>query len=241
MNQPPVVEWNLETTAHALFATHLGPCGMAWGGQGLIAVQLPECEGVEATRQRLLASARKRRPGSYREAASFEDVPRAAAQAMAGVQVLLAGRREPGDSAPPEMPQGGGGLVLPWDPSHAGRVSIELPDLSEVALDWHGVSEFHRRVYALARAIAPGRTRSYGELAGELGGQGLSRAIGQALGLNPFAPIIPCHRVLAANGRPGGFSAGGGALTKLRMLENEGAALGGTLSLFAAKNTNVLA
>jgi methylated-DNA-[protein]-cysteine S-methyltransferase len=56
--------------------------------------------------------------------------------------------------------------------------------------------------------------------------------VGQALGLNPFAPVIPCHRVLAAGAQPGGFSGGGGALTKLRMLEIEGAAWGGTRSLF---------
>ena len=52
------------------------------------------------------------------------------------------------------------------------------------------------------------------------------------MGSNPFAPVVPCHRVLAAKGKPGGFSAGGGALTKLRMLAIEGAAPGGTPSLF---------
>ena len=60
-----------------------------------------------------------------------------------------------------------------------------------------------------------------------------ARAVGQVLGANPFAPIVPCHRVLAAGGKPGGFSGGQGALTKLRMLELEGGAWGGTLSLFA--------
>jgi methylated-DNA-[protein]-cysteine S-methyltransferase len=105
-------------------------------------------------------------------------------------------------------------------------------DLREVPLDMSRISPFHQQVYALARAIAPGTTRTYGDVAEQLGSKGLSRAVGQALGLNPFAPVVPCHRVLAAGGKAGGFSAGGGAVTKLRMLEIEGASLGGTLPLF---------
>ncbi|MDM0089051.1 MULTISPECIES: methylated-DNA--[protein]-cysteine S-methyltransferase [unclassified Variovorax] len=107
-------------------------------------------------------------------------------------------------------------------------------DLLEIVLDEEGVPEFHRRVYAIARRIRPGQTRTYGEVAEELGGKGLARAVGQALGRNPFAPIVPCHRVLAADGRPGGFSAPGGALAKMRMLHNEGARPTGTASLFDA-------
>ena len=105
-------------------------------------------------------------------------------------------------------------------------------DLRDVVLDMAGVSPFHQRVYAIARAIPPGQTLTYGDVAEALGDKALSRAVGQALGANPFAPVVPCHRVLAAGGRSGGFSAGGGALTKLRMLEIEGAAIGGTPSLF---------
>jgi len=113
-----------------------------------------------------------------------------------------------------------------------------IDDLADVDLDWHGVSDFHRRVYELARRIPPGETRSYGEIATELGDKGLSRAVGQALGLNPFAPVVPCHRVLAASGKPGGFSAHGGTQVKLRMLAVEGAqgsALHGTASLFSTE------
>lgn len=105
-------------------------------------------------------------------------------------------------------------------------------DLCEVLLDMSGISPFHQQVYAIARAIPPGSTRTYGEVAEQIGHKGLSRSVGQALGLNPFAPVVPCHRVLAAGDRPGGFSAGGGALTKLRMLQIEGACPGGTPSLF---------
>ncbi|NDZ16532.1 cysteine methyltransferase [Variovorax sp. WS11] len=96
-------------------------------------------------------------------------------------------------------------------------------DLAEIVLDYQGVPDFHRRVYEIARRIVPGHTRSYGEIAAELGDKGLSRAVGQALGHNPFAPVVPCHRVLAAGGKPGGFSAHGGATAKLRMLMIEGA------------------
>lgn len=98
-----------------------------------------------------------------------------------------------------------------------------IDDLGDVGLDWHGVSEFHRRVYELTRRIPPGETRTYGDVAAELGDKSLARAVGQALGLNPFAPVVPCHRVLAAGGKPGGFSAHGGTHVKLRMLAVEGA------------------
>ena len=99
----------------------------------------------------------------------------------------------------------------------------EPRDLAELVLDYEGVPDFHRRVYEIARRIAPGHTRSYGDIAAELGDKGLARAVGQALGLNPFAPVVPCHRVLAAGGQWGGFSAHGGAASKLRMLAIEGA------------------
>ena len=88
----------------------------------------------------------------------------------------------------------------------------EPVDLSFVRLDMDGVSQLHRDVYRLARAIAPGDTRTYGELARALGKPGAARAIGQAMGRNPFAPVVPCHRVVAASGA-GGFSAGGGVAT----------------------------
>jgi methylated-DNA-[protein]-cysteine S-methyltransferase len=97
-------------------------------------------------------------------------------------------------------------------------------DLQSVALDMDGLPPFHQRVYRMARAIGPGKTVSYGEVATRLGAPGSARAVGQALGRNPFAVIVPCHRVLAARGRVGGFSANGGVDTKLRMLALEAAA-----------------
>ena len=100
-------------------------------------------------------------------------------------------------------------------------------DLSGVDLDMQGVPPFHRRVYEAAREIPPGATLSYGELAKRIGSPGSARAVGQALGRNPFAIVVPCHRVLAASGRAGGFSATGGVATKLRMLALEGARTAG--------------
>jgi methylated-DNA-[protein]-cysteine S-methyltransferase len=104
--------------------------------------------------------------------------------------------------------------------------------LLDLPLDMEGVPPFHRRVYELARAIPPGEVLTYGEVARRLGDPGASRAVGQALGHNPYAPVVPCHRVLAAGGRSGGFSAEGGAATKLKMLEIERARFGGAPGLF---------
>ena len=94
-------------------------------------------------------------------------------------------------------------------------------DLLPIALDYTGVPEFHQRVYEVARTIQPGHTLTYGEIATRLGAIGAARAIGQAMGKNPFPIIVPCHRVLAAGGKLGGFSAHGGGATKQRMLAIE--------------------
>jgi len=106
-------------------------------------------------------------------------------------------------------------------------------DLTTIILDMEGEPEFHRRVYDLARAIPPGETRTYGDIAADLGDKTLSRAVGQALGRNPWPIVIPCHRVLAANGKTGGFSANGGVETKMRMLTIERAGTSAAPSLFA--------
>ena len=87
------------------------------------------------------------------------------------------------------------------------------------------VGGFERRVYEHSRTIPPGSTSTYGEIAKALGQPGAARAVGQALGRNPLALIVPCHRVLAANGKAGGFSAHGGLGTKRRILAAEGVEL----------------
>ncbi|MEA2994621.1 MAG: methylated-DNA-[protein]-cysteine S-methyltransferase [Alphaproteobacteria bacterium] len=107
----------------------------------------------------------------------------------------------------------------------------EAADLSDVALDMEGVPPFNRGVYEVARTIPPGQTLTYGEIAARLGAPD-ARAVGQALGENPFPPVVPCHRVVAAGGKTGGFSAPGGVDTKLRLLAIEGAQVGGSCPLF---------
>ena len=101
----------------------------------------------------------------------------------------------------------------------------EARDLSDVPLDLESVPSFHQRVYEVARRIKPGTTLSYGEVAARVGEPDSARAVGQALGRNPIPIIVPCHRVLAADGGTGGFSAPGGTATKLRLLAIEGARL----------------
>ena len=108
----------------------------------------------------------------------------------------------------------------------------EHDGLLDVELDMSEVPEFQQRVYAATRAIPPGRTLTYGEVAARIGEPGAARAVGQALGHNPFAPVVPCHRVLAAGSGSGGFSAEGGVATKLRLLQIERAQLGPEPGLF---------
>jgi methylated-DNA-[protein]-cysteine S-methyltransferase len=107
----------------------------------------------------------------------------------------------------------------------------EASDLSRIPLDMEGVPAFHRRVYEVAREIPPGATLSYGQVAERAGAPGGARAAGQALGRNPFAIVVPCHRVLAAQGRIGGFTSSGGVVTKLQMLAIERSFVQGAAAL----------
>jgi methylated-DNA-[protein]-cysteine S-methyltransferase len=98
----------------------------------------------------------------------------------------------------------------------------EPVDLSGVDLDMHDLPEFNRSVYEITRTIAPGRTLTYGDIAARVGTPKDARAVGQALGRNPFPIVVPCHRVVASDGRMHGFSGPGGVTTKLRLLQIEG-------------------
>jgi methylated-DNA-[protein]-cysteine S-methyltransferase len=113
-------------------------------------------------------------------------------------------------------------------------LSGEPEDLADVVLDDALVGEFDRRVYAAARAVPQGETATYGEIAARIGSPGEARAVGKALGRNPFPLVVPCHRVVGADGRLVGFSAGDGVATKVRILALEGARLSRTPSLFDA-------
>ena len=141
-------------------------------------------------------------------------------------QVRLAARH----GGPPDAPP-------PWVAEVITRIQALLRGdavgFDDVPLAWPRVPAFHRRVYEITRAIAPGATCTYGDIARQLGDAGAARAVGQALGHNPWPIVVPCHRVLAASGSGlGGFSAPGGAATKLRLLEIERAWPGGQPSLF---------
>ena len=217
---------------YVLFVTPVGICALAWTPRGIVAAQLPEMPLVPvapaasggaavfavgatskqasadnaapamATAQRMLKALMLRRPGHYAQVVDAAQLPPDVVLAADGITAMLSGQME------------------------------RQAELDALELDWVGVSHFQQQVYALTRAIAPGQTRSYGELARELGRVGLARAVGQALGANPFAPVIPCHRVLGATGLAVGFSAGGGTASKLHMLQLEGVKLGQTLPLF---------
>ncbi|MES2633673.1 MAG: methylated-DNA--[protein]-cysteine S-methyltransferase [Pseudomonadota bacterium] len=173
----------------ALFPTAIGHCAIAWRGDVIVGVQLPEAHEV-AGRDRMA-----RRFPALGEALPPEWIVRA----IVRVTSLLEGSRD---------------------------------DLADLPLDMGAVPDFNRRVFEIARAIPVGRTMTYGEIALQLGDLGLSRAVGQALGHNPFAPVVPCHRILGAGNSGTGFSATGGVATKLKMLEIEGAQLGCDRGLF---------
>jgi methylated-DNA-[protein]-cysteine S-methyltransferase len=145
--------------------------------------------------------------------ARFQLPDRDAAAAERAMQRRLpAARRE---APPPEI-----AAVI----AAAGRYFAgETVDFAEVAVDLAGQDEFFRRIYAATRAVGYGQTTTYGTLAKELGaGPEAARDVGQAMAKNPVPLIIPCHRVLAAGGKVGGFSAPGGADSKVKMLALEG-------------------
>jgi methylated-DNA-[protein]-cysteine S-methyltransferase len=186
----------------AVFDTAIGHCSLAWGPRGLVGVQLPEVDG----------SAEAKRARIVRDFPRLAEIPEiqrppAVRAAIHAIAALLSDRSA-------------------TDPAGVDAA------VRAIVLDEQGVPPFHRRVYDIARRIPPGETKTYGEIAEALGDKTLARAVGQALGANPFAPVVPCHRVLGAKGWQGGFSAPGGPMLKMKMLEIESARVGGQKSLF---------
>jgi methylated-DNA-[protein]-cysteine S-methyltransferase len=118
----------------------------------------------------------------------------------------------------------------PWVEAIIARVKRhlagEMQDFSDVPYAWSGVPPFQRAVYQAALRVKAGRTWSYGQLAAVIGQPvAAARAVGTALGQNPWPLLVPCHRFIGADGRMTGFSAPGGIKTKLRLLALEGAEL----------------
>ena len=167
---------------YTLFDTALGRCAIAWGEDGIVALELPAAEDAATRRRILRAHARtrgspRRRPTSPRRSSASRPCSRARPTTSPA-----------SGSTSPACPRSTAASTRPPAPSR------------------------------------PGSTRSYGEVAALVGEPGSAQAVGQALGRNPVPIVVPCHRVLAADGSLHGFSAPGGLDTKRRMLEIEGAA-----------------
>jgi methylated-DNA-[protein]-cysteine S-methyltransferase len=122
--------------------------------------------------------------------------------------------------------------VPPWIQSVISDIQRYLAgqpvDFSAIEVDLGGIDDFRQKLYAALRGIGFGRTVTYGELAKQVGLTGWegARDVGEAMGKNPVPVVIPCHRVLAAGNKPGGFSAYGGVTTKQKLLALEGVRLG---------------
>lgn len=119
------------------------------------------------------------------------------------------------------------GTVLPAFASDAAErlaryAAGEPADFETVPLDFGGLAAFEASVYRALRRVERGRTVTYGELAALAGSAGAAQAVGTAMARNPWPVVVPCHRVLAAGNRPGGFSAPGGLKTKAKLLAMEG-------------------
>jgi methylated-DNA-[protein]-cysteine S-methyltransferase len=188
-----------------LFDTAVGRCGLAWGSAGLVAVALPaatDAATLALLRRDVAARAGAVRAGAVRAGAGWDGA----------------------DGPPVEVVEAIARMV--------GLLDGVADDLADVRVDLTGVPAFHQRVYEVARSIPPGRTLTYGEVAARLGMPGAAQAVGQALGRNPVPIVVPCHRVLAAGGAMGGFSAPGGIETKRRMLVIEGATAPAPPTLF---------
>jgi len=175
--------------------TALGWIGLAWSGEGIVRVRLPDHDKATT-----LSRLPRGLPGA--SAISCEETlqPTFVNDAIDRLQRFAAG---------------------------------EKVGFSDLPIDLEDIDDFRRDIYAAARRLAHGETVTYGELASLAGHPGLARETGQALGRNPVPIIVPCHRIVAAGGLIGGFSAPGGSNTKRRLLEMEGALLPPPQAAFA--------
>src|ERR1700731_3380636 len=174
---------------YSIFDSTVGRCGIAWGGSGILGVQLPEAREIETPRRMLR---------QYPHARDLAPPPMVEI-AIDGIAALLRGKP---------------------------------CDFSDVVLDMSGTPPFNRRVYEYARTIPRGQTMTFAELAKRLGASGAANAVGQAIGRNPFTILVPCHRVLAAEGATDRFGMNGGMISKRRLLSLEGALVNSGPTLF---------
>ncbi len=184
----------------AEFDTAIGRCAMAWTDDGVVRFQLPE-----AARSPSAAD-------TPHDGVAHELSPFAAGMLRRGIDSI------PDERVRQAEPDGAMAEVVTAIRAH---LTGELDDLRWIPLDYRAQPDFHRAVYDITRAIDPGRTLTYGEVAARTGAPGAAQAVGQALGRNPIPLIVPCHRVLAVDHGLHGFSAPGGVATKARLLEIE--------------------
>ena len=149
------------------------------------------------------------------------------ADGITGVELPSSGTRDV-----PAIADGAPDFVRDAAEAMAAVLAGERRDLRHVPLDERRIDPFRREVYAATRAIPPGSTATYGQIARAIGRADGARDVGAALARNPYPIVVPCHRVVAANGALTGFSAPGGIATKRRMLQLEGAPGFGQLALF---------
>lgn len=174
------------TTHHYhVFETQLGPIGLAWSGEGLSRVQLPDRDAAQTGRR--IAQRTRSEPWSGA-------LPEEVATTLADLQRYAAGEPVP---------------------------------FAGVKLCYEGIPDFNASVYRALCQVKWGETTTYGTLANAVGEPGAARAVGVAMGRNPWPIIVPCHRVLAAQKKIGGFSAPGGATTKEALLRLEGSTWSG--------------
>lgn len=194
------------TTRLVCVPTALGWCALAWRGAAVTRFVLPERD-VDAARAR----ARRGRVGVHADAA--------AATASGPLEVDLDDVELPG-----------------WVREALTDVQAALAgtavDLTWIPTDLTGLSGTIREVYEVTRRIPFGATMTYGQVAAAIGMPGGAQAVGAAMGRNPVPLIVPCHRVVGADGSLVGFSASGGLALKRRLLEMEGAAVVAQRSLF---------
>jgi methylated-DNA-[protein]-cysteine S-methyltransferase len=155
------------------------------------------------------------------------------ARGLVGVQLPEANRAATERRLARRTGSAGAATAPPWVAAIAADIGRYLAgervDFSAVSVDLSGLDPFRQRLYGALRTLSWGRTTTYGELARQLGASDWegAREVGEAMGRNPVPVVVPCHRVLAAGGKLGGFSAHGGAGTKAKLLALEGVHLDG--------------
>ena len=203
----------MPTTAR--FPTAIGECALSWTDLGLTGFALPALPHFPSH------SAARERDDPQSASVSVAPLARAAVPpAPSSARAPLASSLPPLASCPPAI----AAIIARVQRHLAG----DLQDFADLAYDWSSVTVFQRRVLHAVLAIQPGRTATYGDLARALGAKpGAARAIGGAVGANPWPLLIPCHRILGAGGKLTGYSAPGGLATKARLLALEGIELAG--------------